>query len=62
VVAGTGEAPGGRPRPWPEALRALRDDRTGSGLSARGVADVLACVYPGERNAIYRAVQEAEGE
>ena len=62
VVAGTGEAPGGRPRAWPEALRALRDDRTGSGLSARGMADVLACVYPGERNAIYRAVQEAEGE
>jgi len=62
VVAGTGEGPGGRPRPWPQALRALRRDRTGSGLSARGVADVLACVYPGERNAIYRAVQEAEAE
>jgi 16S rRNA (cytidine1402-2'-O)-methyltransferase len=62
VVAGTGESRGGSPRPWPEALRELRRDRTGSGLSARGVADVLACVYPGERNAIYRAVQEDGSE
>jgi 16S rRNA (cytidine1402-2'-O)-methyltransferase len=62
VVAGTGEPRGARPRPWPEALRELRRDRTGSGLSARGVADVLACVYPGERNAIYRAVQEDGSE
>jgi 16S rRNA (cytidine1402-2'-O)-methyltransferase len=62
VVAGSGEGRSGRPRPWPEALRELRRDRTGGELSARGLADVLACVYPGERNAIYRAVQEEAGE
>ena len=60
VVAGTGETRGGRPRPWPDALRELRSDRTGRELSARGLTDVLASVYPGERNAIYRAVQEDE--
>lgn len=60
VVAGTGETRGGRPRPWSEALRELRSDRTGRELSDRGLADVLACVYPGERNAIYRAIQEDE--
>lgn len=58
VVAGAGEDQAPRARPWPEALRALRAGRTGGGLSPRALADVLACVYPGERNAIYRAVQE----
>lgn len=57
VVAGAGEGPS-RARPWPEALRELRADRSGRELSARALVDVLACVYPGERNAIYRAVQE----
>ena len=61
VVAGAGEA-ASRPRPWPEALRELRADRSGRELSARALVDVLACVYPGERNAIYRAVQEEMGE
>jgi 16S rRNA (cytidine1402-2'-O)-methyltransferase len=62
VVAGTGEGRASRPRPWPEALRELRRDRSGSALSGRGLVDVLACVYPGERNAIYRAVQEEMDE
>ncbi|HET6617490.1 MAG TPA: 16S rRNA (cytidine(1402)-2'-O)-methyltransferase [Gemmatimonadota bacterium] len=57
VVAGAGEA-ASRARPWPEALRELRADRSGRELSARALVDMLACVYPGERNAIYRAVQE----
>lgn len=57
VVAGAGEA-ASRARPWPEALRELRADRSGRELSARALVDVLASVYPGERNAIYRAVQE----
>jgi 16S rRNA (cytidine1402-2'-O)-methyltransferase len=62
VVAGMGEGRASRPRPWPDALRELRRDRSGSALSARGLIDVLACVYPGERNAIYRAVQEEMDE
>lgn len=62
VVAGSGEARAGRARPLHEALRELRRDRTGGELSARGLADVLGCVYPGERNAIYRAVQEEAEE
>ena len=59
VVAGAGEqaAPA---RPWREALRELRRDRTGATLSVRGLVDVLSAVYPGERNAIYRAVQEED--
>ena len=47
-------------RPWREALRELRRDRTGATLSVRGLVDVLAAVYPGERNAIYRAVREED--
>ena len=61
VAGGATDAAAGPARPWPEALRALRDERTGRSLSARGLVDVLACVYPGERNAIYRAVQEEAG-
>jgi len=60
VVAGSAEEPL-RARSWREALRALRGDRTGATLSTRALVDVLAAVYPGERNKIYRAVQE-EGE
>jgi 16S rRNA (cytidine1402-2'-O)-methyltransferase len=62
VVAGAGEGRAPRARPWTDALRALRADRTGGGLSARALTDVLACVYPGERNAIYRAVHQEEPE
>ena len=62
VVEGAGEAGSVPARPWREALNELRRDRTGSELSPRGLADVLACVYPGERNAIYRAVLEEVGE
>jgi 16S rRNA (cytidine1402-2'-O)-methyltransferase len=59
VVAGATEEPA-RARPWREVLRDLRRDRTGATLSHRGLVDVLATVYPGERNAIYRAVQEED--
>ena len=59
VVAGSAEEPA-RARPWREALRELRRDRTGATLSTRGLVDVLSAVYPGERNAIYRAVQEED--
>ena len=56
VVAGCQET-ASRARPWPEALLELRGDRSGRELSAEPLVDVLACVYPGERNAIYRAVR-----
>ncbi len=59
VVAGAAEEPA-RARPWHEALRELRRDRTGATLSDRGLVDVLSAIYPGERNAIYRAVQEED--
>ena len=61
VVAGAGEDMAAPARPWPDALRALRAERTGAGLSPRALVDVLAAVYPGERNAIYRAVHEEVG-
>ncbi|HET6362540.1 MAG TPA: 16S rRNA (cytidine(1402)-2'-O)-methyltransferase [Gemmatimonadota bacterium] len=59
VAAGSAVEPA-RARSWREALRELRQGRTGATLSGRGLVDVLAAVYPGERNAIYRAVQEDE--
>jgi 16S rRNA (cytidine1402-2'-O)-methyltransferase len=59
VVAGAGEQ-ATPARPWREALRELRRDRTGATLSLRGLVDVLSAIYPGERNAIYRAVQEED--
>jgi 16S rRNA (cytidine1402-2'-O)-methyltransferase len=59
VVAGAGETPA-RARPWRAALRELRRNRTGSALTGRALVDVLAAIYPGERNAIYRAVQDEE--
>jgi 16S rRNA (cytidine1402-2'-O)-methyltransferase len=62
VVAGTGEGRSARALTWREALCELRRDRTGSELSRRGLADVLACVFPGDRNAIYRAVQDETEE
>jgi hypothetical protein len=59
VVAGAAEEHP-RARPWREALRELRGGRTAGTLSGRDLVAVLAAVYPGERNAIYRAVQEAD--
>lgn len=60
VVAG---APGTEAKavPWREALSALRESRAASGLSERDLVEVLTCVYPEERNAIYRAVHAEEG-
>jgi 16S rRNA (cytidine1402-2'-O)-methyltransferase len=55
VVGGT-PAAGGRARPWPEALAALRAGGEAARVSDRDLVEVLAAVYPGERNAIYRAV------
>ena len=61
VVAGS-PGPAATPaRAWPDALRALRGESVAADLSPRVLVDLLACVYPGQRNAIYRAVH-AEGE
>ena len=55
VVGGSPEE-AGHAVGWPDALAALRKTETGRELSPRAVVDVLACAYPGDRNAIYRAV------
>ena len=60
VVAGAPEE-AGRAVAWREALSALRRTAAGRELSPRELVDVLACAYPRERNAIYRAVH-AGGE
>ena len=60
VVGGAPAAAGSGAVPWPEALEALGRTRVGQALSARDRVDLLASAYPGERNAIYRAVLDAE--
>lgn len=62
LVVGGADAPAGGAVPWPEALAAMDGTRIGPSLSARDRVELLACAYPGERNAIYRAILEgAEG-
>ena len=57
VVGGDPAAESAGPgRPWPEALSALRESAAGVRLSDRDLVEALAAAYPGERNAIYRAV------
>ncbi len=58
VVQGA-EAPRATAVPWPEALERLRSLEILT-LSRRDLVEVLAAVYPGERNAIYEAVHAAE--
>ncbi|HUP00216.1 MAG TPA: 16S rRNA (cytidine(1402)-2'-O)-methyltransferase [Gemmatimonadota bacterium] len=55
VVGGAGEDAIGAV-PWREALDCLKRSRAGRELSGRDVVDVLTCVYPAGRNAIYEAV------
>jgi len=58
VVAGCPESTGSDAVEWRAALAAIGETRAGRALSARDRVELLACVYPGERNAIYRAVHE----
>ena len=58
VVAGSPEPAAGAAAPWREALACLGATRAGGALSPRDRVEVLACAYPSERNAIYRAVLE----
>lgn len=58
VVGGATRAGASAPSravPWPGALATLRALPAGRELSPRALADVLACAYPLERRAIYRA-------
>lgn len=59
VVQGTG-APRGSAVPWPDALDRLRALEIGRSLSRRDLVEILSAAYPGERNAIYAAVHEAQ--
>ncbi|HUP20125.1 MAG TPA: 16S rRNA (cytidine(1402)-2'-O)-methyltransferase [Gemmatimonadota bacterium] len=58
VVAGSSAPAAGAAAPWREALTCLGATRAGGSLSPRDRVEVLACAYPSERNAIYRAVLE----
>lgn len=58
VVRG-GPARGGEALPWREAMTRLRGLDLGRSLSRRDLVELLATIYPGERNAIYEAVQTA---
>lgn len=60
LVVGGGEAAGGEAVPWPEALARLRGLELGRSLSRRDMVELLAAIYPGQRNAIYAAVQTPE--
>ncbi len=59
VVAGAASPPG-RAAAWPEALGALRASGAAARLSDRDLVELLAAIYPGARNAIYRAVVEGK--
>lgn len=51
-------APEGYDRdPWDEVLARIEATRAGSRLSSRDRVELLAAVFPGERNAIYGAVE-----
>lgn len=58
VVAGAPEPTDGRAVAWTQALEALIASRVGRGLTVRDIVEVLSCVYPADRNAIYRAALE----
>jgi 16S rRNA (cytidine1402-2'-O)-methyltransferase len=62
IVVRGGPPGGGEAIPWREAMTRLRDLELGRSLSRRDLVELLAVIYPGERNAIYAAVQaSAEG-
>ncbi|MFN2382663.1 MAG: 16S rRNA (cytidine(1402)-2'-O)-methyltransferase [Gemmatimonadota bacterium] len=60
VVGGAPAPAAGRSVAWPGALAKLRELPAGRALSPRALADVLACAYPTERRAIYRAALAEE--
>lgn len=62
VVGGAPDTGTARPRSWREALAAAAEGEVGRRVSARDLVDVLALAYPGERNAIYRALHEDPAE
>lgn len=45
--------------PWGEAVTRLQRLDLGRPLSRRDLVEILAAIYPGERNAIYAAIQAA---
>lgn len=59
LVVGGSERSGGSAIAWPDALDRVRSLEVGRSLSRRDLVEVLAAVYPGERNAIYEAVHAA---
>jgi 16S rRNA (cytidine1402-2'-O)-methyltransferase len=59
IVVGGGASGGGEAVPWPEAVTRLSDLEIGRSLSRRDLVELLAVIYPGERNAIYAAIQAA---
>ncbi|HKY61411.1 MAG TPA: 16S rRNA (cytidine(1402)-2'-O)-methyltransferase [Gemmatimonadota bacterium] len=59
IVVGGGSAAGGDAVPWRDAVARLCDLELGRSLSRRDLVEILAAIYPGQRNAIYAAVQAA---
>jgi 16S rRNA (cytidine1402-2'-O)-methyltransferase len=59
LVVHGGTERGAEPLPWREAVTRLGGLELGRSLSRRDLVELLATIYPGERNAIYEAVQTA---
>jgi 16S rRNA (cytidine1402-2'-O)-methyltransferase len=59
LVVHGGPERGAEPLPWREAVTRLGGLELGRSLSRRDLVELLATIYPGERNAIYEAVQTA---
>lgn len=62
VVGGAPEPTDGEAVAWRQALEALMASRVGGDLTVRDIVEVLACAYPADRNAIYRAALERREE
>jgi 16S rRNA (cytidine1402-2'-O)-methyltransferase len=61
IVVHGGSPSGGEAIPWREAVTRLHALELGRSLSRRDLVELLAAIYPGQRNAIYAAIQ-ATGE
>ena len=59
LVVHGGPERGGEAIPWREAVTRLGGTEPGRALSRRDLVQLLATIYPGERNAIYEAVRTA---
>jgi 16S rRNA (cytidine1402-2'-O)-methyltransferase len=57
IVVHGGPPSGGEAVPWREAVTRLRELELGRSLSRRDLVELLAAIYPGQRNAIYAAIQ-----